>query len=176
LKLLEIKSFRKDTGHCWIARLPDGIASGDSAGRPPSSLLRLFESDRELGPGRVTHDWVREQGCGAFSHWGTDLFFSTSDNTFPGRNGRKYFVVAPAQDEAGAESLQGFGSPVPGDAVDYGLLELTPQQAHEAAQYALRVAQSYVERLPGGRGWLAGRTVLELGPGTSFASALVLAC
>jgi hypothetical protein len=55
LELLEITSFRKNTGHCWITPLPADVASGDSVDRPASSRLRLFESGVELGPGRAAH-------------------------------------------------------------------------------------------------------------------------
>jgi SAM-dependent methyltransferase len=175
MKLFEIKSFRKDTGHCWIAPLPAGVAPGDSVDRPASTRLRLFESGVELGPGRAAHAWVREKGRGAFSHWGEDLFFSTSDNSPPGRNGRKYFVVAPAVGETAdpSEAAGASGVAVP---VNYGLLEATPQQAREAAEYAIRVAESYTAALPGGRNAITGKSVLELGPGTSFATTLTLAC
>lgn len=172
---MEITSFRKDSGHCWIAPLPADLAPGDSADRPASSRLRLFESGLELGPGRAAHAWVREKGRGAFSHWGEHLFFSTSDNSAPGRNGRKYFVLAPAVGGPAAPSRAAgaSGAVVP---VNYGLLDATPQQAREAAEYAIRVAQSYIDGLPGARDGLAGRSVLELGPGTSFATILTLAC
>jgi SAM-dependent methyltransferase len=150
--------------------MPAGIANGDSNGAT-SSGLTIFENDRELGPAHSAHARIREIGRGAFSHWGADLYFSTSDNSDPTRNGRTYSIIAPTTDEA--------ARPLPASAnlpVNFGLLEATPQQAREAAEYAVRIAKSYVNALPGGLSLLRGKSVLELGPGTSFATALILRC
>jgi SAM-dependent methyltransferase len=170
MRLLELKRARLEQGHCWIVSLPAGLAIGDSAGMM-SSGLRIFENEVELGPAHSAHAQIRELGRGTFSHWGTDLYFSTSDNTDPRRNGRTYSIIAPTIDEA-ARPLRASAN-VP---VNYGLLEATPQQAREAAKYAVRIAKSYVEALPGGLNGLGGKSVLELGPGTSFATALILRC
>src|SRR4051812_16777625 len=143
MKLLHIDKFRKESGHCWIASLPPSLASGDSTSSMASVLL-LFEGDTELGPAHASHDRIRELGRGAFSHWGTDLFFSTSDNSSPARNGRGYWIVAAAWDEpARADKSANGVSPV-----NYGLLTAPPPQALEAAKYALKIAQSYVNSLP----------------------------
>jgi len=42
--------------------------------------------------------------------------------------------------------------------------------------YALSIADSYVQRVPGGAAGLVGRRVLELGPGYSLGTAVLLAC
>jgi SAM-dependent methyltransferase len=42
------------------------------------------------------------------------------------------------------------------------------------AAYALGCARSYLAAIPGGRNGLVGKTVLEIGPGPSFATALIL--
>ncbi|MBX9635297.1 MAG: hypothetical protein K2X44_09990, partial [Magnetospirillum sp.] len=54
--------------------------------------MRLFENGRELGPGHCAHDNIRTYGKGQFSHWNDTLYFSSSDNTDPRRNGRAYSI------------------------------------------------------------------------------------
>ena len=44
------------------------------------------------------------------------------------------------------------------------------------AQYAIQVADSYVERIPSGGDGLLGKRVLEIGPGASLGTSVVLAC
>ena len=44
------------------------------------------------------------------------------------------------------------------------------------AQNAIQVADSYVERIPGGGDGLLGKRVLEVGPGASLGTSVVLAC
>ncbi|MDB4923342.1 hypothetical protein [Mucilaginibacter sp.] len=63
---------------------------GDSDQQPTISTLRLFENGVELGPAHAVHNDIRRYGQGQFSHWGDVLIFSSSDNTNPLANGRKY--------------------------------------------------------------------------------------
>ncbi len=65
-------------------------APGDSADAPTASRLVLYEDDRELGPAHTQHETIRQIGHGAFSHWGDNLYFSTSDRSDPRENLRKY--------------------------------------------------------------------------------------
>jgi pectate lyase len=46
-----------------------------------------------MGPAHSFHQEIRESGRGRFSHWGTDLLFSTSDNSDPNTNGRSYQAI-----------------------------------------------------------------------------------
>jgi hypothetical protein len=58
-----------------------------------TSTLRLFEDGKELGPAHSPHVDIRTKGQGRWSHWGSNgLVFSTSDNSDPRTNGRKYTV------------------------------------------------------------------------------------
>lgn len=54
------------------------------------SPLILFEDEAPIGPAHSLHDDIRRQGGGRFSHWDGNLWFSTSDNSDPRSNGRKY--------------------------------------------------------------------------------------
>lgn len=67
-----------------------GITGGDSKNAPTASKLRLFENGVELNPAHSLHTDIRTLGKGRFSHWGSSLIISASDNTDPKKNGRKY--------------------------------------------------------------------------------------
>jgi len=81
-----LNGIRAEKGYCYVARAPWAAVS-DSEGR---SRLRLWENDRPLGPAHCSHDAVRRDGGGRFSHWATWIYFSASDNSDPRVNGRTY--------------------------------------------------------------------------------------
>jgi hypothetical protein len=59
------------------------------------SALILYEDGKPLGPARAVHAQIREHGQGRYSHWTrATLYFSTSDNSDPRVNGRKYRVAS----------------------------------------------------------------------------------
>lgn len=76
--------FEPDTGHAWRMPAPD----------PAVSRIELFEDGKPLGPGGAMHVDIRERGLGAWSHWDFasrfHVLFSTSDNSDPNENGRRY--------------------------------------------------------------------------------------
>lgn len=79
--LIDIAWCQREIGNAFITRVPSlGKLTG----------LTLFEDDAPLGPSSALHDDIRKNGAGAFSVWGNYLYFSTSDNTDPAVNGRKY--------------------------------------------------------------------------------------
>ena len=85
--------FVKETGYCWIADLPKYESSADSAKDGNKSKLVLYEDGKTLGPVHSIHDDIRQKGQGRFSHWGKNVYFSTSDNSDPNTNGRKYSIA-----------------------------------------------------------------------------------
>jgi glycosyltransferase involved in cell wall biosynthesis/2-polyprenyl-3-methyl-5-hydroxy-6-metoxy-1,4-benzoquinol methylase len=89
VKLTEI---RPDSGKGWVASLPSHRAFADSLTHPDRSKLVLIEDERVLGPAHAMHEVVRSVGKGTYSHWGDVLYFSSSDNSDPTRNGRRYAV------------------------------------------------------------------------------------
>ena len=46
-----------------------------------------------LGPAHSSHQSIRERGQGAYSHSGQQLYFSTSNNSDPNKNGRRYSAI-----------------------------------------------------------------------------------
>ena len=77
-----------ERGNCYVAPLGRKLIS-DSNGR---SRLKLFENGQELPFPHSSHDEIRELGAGRYSHWGDAVFFSSSDNSDPAKNGRRYSV------------------------------------------------------------------------------------
>lgn len=59
-----------------------------------ASRLILLEDGKPLGPAHTQHADIRKLGDGRFSHWTHALWFSSSDGTDPGTNGRSYIAEA----------------------------------------------------------------------------------
>jgi hypothetical protein len=171
MKLCLLQEIRHESGLCWVTEVPSALALGDESGKPSKSTLRLFEDGRELGPWRSRHDDIRQIGGGRYSHWHQELYFSTSDGSDPITNGKTYQLVgALAHEDNGAESIedQHHGP------VNFSLTDVDPEEAEAGAHYALGVVNHYLSCLPGGLAALKGSRVLELGPGTNFATSLIL--
>jgi hypothetical protein len=83
-----VRDFAPERGYCHVASVPPFLLSD----RESSSSLMVFEDGRPLGPGHASHEDIRTIGQGRFSHWGEELYFSTSDNSDPRANGRRYEV------------------------------------------------------------------------------------
>lgn len=93
---LDLTKVIKESGYAYYLER-QFIIPGDSESDPQSSTLKLFENGKELGPAHTAHKNIRKYGKGRFSHWGNTLYFSSSDNTDPRRNGRKYtFTIGDA--------------------------------------------------------------------------------
>ena len=91
---LDMSKAVPETSFSWRLDLPD-LPAGDAPSRERSSQLLLLENGAMLGPAHAIHDDIRSLGAGQYSHWGKSLYFSTSDNTAPGANGREYSIRFP---------------------------------------------------------------------------------
>ena len=89
-RLFILGEFSSVGGYCYVAPLPVDIPPGDDSANSNRSGLRLFENDHEIGPPHMLHEAIASRGGGGFSHWGSHLFFSSSDGTNPRTNGRTY--------------------------------------------------------------------------------------
>lgn len=168
-RIIPLTDIRHESGNCWIARLPDEVAQGETEDSSSASPLVLFEDSESLGPTSAPHAVIREQGRGAYSHWNRELFFSTSDNSNPLQNRRRYVIAAPLPTADRKEVSHAESGPV-----NYSITSADPQKISEDSDYAIRIARSYIDALPGGPEYLRGKSVLELGPGTNFATGLAL--
>ena len=75
-----------ESGHCYVVIVPEQLLSD----REVASWVHLFEDGKPIGPAHCPHDQVRQFGGGRFSHWGAEVYFSSSDNSDPRTNGRDY--------------------------------------------------------------------------------------
>src|SRR5689334_1020772 len=75
-----------ESGYAYSFRIPypssiwQILLPGDNPSSPTRSSLVLTEDSRALGPPHSLHETIRTRGMGAFSHWGADIIFSSSDN------------------------------------------------------------------------------------------------
>jgi hypothetical protein len=88
----------------WVSQLRPGegrILANFPADDPTnkddtSSPIQLYEDQTPLGPGHSTFHAISKTGRGHFAHWsGRGIYFSSSDNTNPNENGRRYWAVVP---------------------------------------------------------------------------------
>ena len=96
---LEPADMRPESGLAWLAAVPPELelwADNRRADRTPG--LVLLEDGVPLGPGQPVHDLIRQHGQGSYSVWSRSLFFSTSDESDPRHNGRRYELALPAPD------------------------------------------------------------------------------
>ncbi len=78
---------------CWSISLLGLEGLADDEQHPTRSSLVLFENENLLQPAHALHDDIRTLGGGRFSHWMSNLYFSTSDGSDPNSNGRKYIAL-----------------------------------------------------------------------------------
>lgn len=139
------------TGFCSQVPLPLGVPVGNIWADMERSSLRVLENGVPLGPAHARHRHIVSQGGGCFSHWGCDLYFSSSDNTDPSRNGRHYQIA-----------VQG--------SAWFDLSDLAWRARYEILQAERVKSLFWINDIP-----MTSRTVLELGPGGTLASQLLLA-
>jgi hypothetical protein len=77
-------------GACYAALLPNSEYGSDSPAAPHQSQLMIYEDGNMLGLAHAVHQQIMRYGKGRFSHWGENLYFSTSDNSDPNTNLRGY--------------------------------------------------------------------------------------
>lgn len=77
-------------GFGWVHQLSQVQENDGGYGR--WSELQLYEDDQPLGPSHTPHAEIQQHGGGRFTHWRHELYFSTSDNSDPRSNGRRYTV------------------------------------------------------------------------------------
>ncbi len=91
----------QETGYAWLVDLADSDIYGDTLENFTGSKYILYEDNVKLASPHSLHDNIRNYGNGAYSHWGTKLYFSTSDNTNPRTNGRAYALRHSSLSEIG---------------------------------------------------------------------------
>ena len=87
---LDSRRIAPGEGYSFTAETAVSAELADTNEDPRRSTLRLFEDGVALGPAHSVHATIAIAGRGAFSHWNTVIYFSSSDNSDPRTNGRAY--------------------------------------------------------------------------------------
>jgi hypothetical protein len=94
---LELKPpFQKiGNGFAFAAAAPSLDRLADTNAEPTRSSAVVCENNALLGPPHSQHIEIIGKGMGRYSHYFPGFTFSTSDNTDPNTNGRRYSAVLP---------------------------------------------------------------------------------
>jgi hypothetical protein len=87
-----LRPFLKEGNFCFVTPMPRQL----SACLESRTEITVTEDGRPLGPPDSLHQLIRDQGGGAFSVWGSNIYFSSSDGSDCNTNGRRYALAAVA--------------------------------------------------------------------------------
>jgi SAM-dependent methyltransferase len=162
--------YAHEQGKCWVAPLPRLAHLADNVANPERSTLALSEDGVPLAPPHSLPSDIRTAGGGRYAHWQDRVLFSTSDNSDPNNNGRTYtYSLSPWLFRRRVPSPPGSALPV-----NHQRRDASPQRIRADVEYALKVAGVYLTALRELTPSLAGKTVLEVGPGFNDGCVLVL--
>jgi len=123
-RLWRLPSPQRTVGFGQVVELPGDVPEGDNVIRPNASTARLFEDGQELGPAHALHAEIETLGGGRFSHWGRQLYLSSSDGTPSNANGRCYELLIEPEGEGVARILREASGTVSSLQTDYQRFEL----------------------------------------------------
>jgi hypothetical protein len=83
-------------GYAYKVSIPQLSSFGDTAEWATRSPAVMCEDDHQIGPGHAPFLEIVQKGAGRFSHYNDMVVFSSSDNTDPNSNGRRYKIVIPS--------------------------------------------------------------------------------
>jgi len=84
--------FDSNGGKAFVAHIQ--VPGADTNEMPRRSTLVVCEDHKRLGPAHTLHEDIRGTGRGRYSHWGADVIFSSSDDSDPNTNRRRYSYLA----------------------------------------------------------------------------------
>jgi|GEM_PF-5215825 len=94
-----IRPFIREGAYCAVTRMPAEFLAFLKQ-QTTQMKVTVRENGQTLGPADSLHQFIRDQGGGAFSVWHGNVYFSSSDRTDCNTNGRQYEIVATADDGA----------------------------------------------------------------------------
>ena len=160
------KPYEHVGGCCWRSRLADLRRDSLEDDATQCSTLLLFEDRRYLGPANSRRTHIESIGRGWYCHEDASVYFSTPDNTNPNDNRRAYaYSTSPwlhSRNSGAANNLL--------------RRETSDAAIARDVEYALGGIKYQAICRELGINDLAGKSVLELGPGPSCAWSLLLAC
>jgi hypothetical protein len=95
-------------GYAYKVSIPQLSSFGDTAELATRSPAVVCEGDHRLGPGHTPFLEIVQKGAGRFIHYSDIVVFSSSDNTDPNSNGRRYKILIPSSRCRGLAFVLGF--------------------------------------------------------------------
>jgi hypothetical protein len=95
-------------GYAYRVSIPQLSDFGDTDERATHSPTVVCEGDHRMGPGHAPFLEIVQKGAGRFSHYNDIVVFSSSDNTDPNSNGRRYKIMIPSSRCRGLAFLLAF--------------------------------------------------------------------
>jgi SAM-dependent methyltransferase len=134
--------------------------------------LTLYEDGLPLQQPHYTIGEIRGLGIGRYAHWEDRLYFSSTDNSDPTTNGRRYeYSISPWLYKRRVQRPE----LDPGLPVNHRKRDCSEEKIREDVAYALGVGNSLVKAIRVLGVPLAGKTVLEIGPGINMGCSMILA-
>jgi hypothetical protein len=93
--MLDSQSLINENGNCFVYTFRTYAARIFSR-LPFYANSLLYEDGRPLAIPASEHDDIRNIGAGRYSMWTDNIYFSSTDNSDPRYNGRKYTIRVPA--------------------------------------------------------------------------------
>jgi SAM-dependent methyltransferase len=166
------RPFRHEGGDCWSAALPALRRYADDESGPRRSTLTLYEDGLPLQQPHYTIGEIKGLGIGRYAHWKDRLYFSSSDNSDPTTNGRRYeYSISPWLYKRRVQRPE----LDPGLPVNHRKRDCTEEQINKDVAYALSVGGSLLKAIRKLNVPLAGKTILEIGPGINMGCPMILA-
>jgi hypothetical protein len=78
----------------WSASLPELAGRCDKTLVPRGSTLMLYDQGRAFGLSHFMHAHIARYGGGRFSHWDTQVLFSTPDGSDPNADPSRWSYCA----------------------------------------------------------------------------------
>jgi len=80
-----------ENDYSYMLYIPQYSHLADNETNPTTSALKFYENDIEMKQSHTIHNAIRSLGAGKYSHWKNHLYFSSSNNSSPLHNDKKYF-------------------------------------------------------------------------------------
>jgi hypothetical protein len=95
-KIVLDKPYALLDGYAYKVSVPSLANIGDTDTEMSRSPAVVCENGRLTGPAHTPYAEVVKLGLGRFSHYRSEVVFSSADNTDPNTNGRQYTIVVPS--------------------------------------------------------------------------------
>ena len=155
-----------------VMALPTFRRYADDESGPRRSTLSLYEDGIPLQQPHQTIGEIKGLGIGRYAHWADRLYFSSSDNSDPTTNGRRYeYSISPWLYKRRVQRPE----LDPGLPINHRKRDCTDEQIRKDVAYAMSIGGNLLKAIRQLGVPLAGKTILEIGPGINMGCPMILA-